>query len=859
MSSLPADDEKWTKSGLSPIDGHRLWKEAIGQTRMGQSHLLIATYSEYDNKSARNSWEPFFQFADIKATVTRATYSCAYKPYTLSDLKFSVMDPGILYSVSSQINDSLTKSMLTLGNAVYGHHLPAMMVLKEFALWNRDVLAKMNMPVDTGKLNLIQQRISLIRAIGSPLRGHGEMSGFDLLIKTLGSMDDRLVEIKDTWTLIKMLPSIQERFKHLKDILGVSVTKSLKFLSLVLRKTQCLVDVTAEDFHMPESRMMLMDLALDPHVFSILNPSSWRSLHLTDFDPERIPYSAITSPWSASSLSATLSSPEEGLLDSQHLNSESITAWKKLHFRVALVARAAALAGHFEQFARGSGSFFFVGSAAKEHVKDVLRFIEVTSIECKSCIDSLSKIVKKAYQETSDKSVWNTSMRAIETMEEEPSGVFETISYRIGDLLAEIEKVNPVAWKQQMDVNCAQYLTVLESCGVHTGLPGLPDLWSDRFRETCTQVSDRLNSASSSASLGVAEPKKSLAPISYDCSTPGQILTLRVPPVSADAVQNASVLADAMSEAAQLKFLTGVKAMTTELDQMLVDLAQEFQDQAKLCECFQGLAEQYRPIRNAGIATAVSLKQFADASLDSRFEMLRMALDEVNLADTQAVILEMVEGYERVFHSLTSVKTEHNRICTAAHKLSNQAALVAHEHQDKKQNAKSRGDTATLLGGAGGVGALGGAVLAAASPVGWVLLGGGVITLTASGATKKYQDQLVVMNEKLQLSATTINTQMIRVTSELEKQCGALEKLVSRLDAASKSTKTIQGLIDAWSKEGSARTKMQSKRFKCWLEVSLPKEMSELSKYCEEYLGDAPKEQMRSNEGVLVGAASVPA
>jgi len=349
----------------------------------------------------------------------------------------------------------------------------------------------------------------------------------------------------------------------------------------------------------------------------------------------------------------------------------------------------------------------------------------------------------------------------------------------------------------------------------------LLDLGFDQFREMswCCRARE-----SGPASPGVAEPE-SLALLASDFSASGHVYSF----------QDAHDLADAMSEAAQLKFLTGVKAMTTELDQMLVDLAQEFHDQAKLCDCFQALAEQYRPIRNAGIATAVSLKQFADASLDSRLEMLRMALDDAHIEDAQTVIREMVEEYEKVFHSLTSVKIDHNRICVAAHKLSNQAQRVSHEHQEKKQQAKSIGNAAAFVCAAGGAGAVGGAAIVAATPVGWVLLGGSGVAVLASGATRVHHSQLVVMNEKMQLSATTINTQMIRVTNELEKQCGALEKLVSRLDAASKSTEKIQALIDAWSTEG-ARTRMQSKRFECWLEKSLPRDMSELSKYCDEYL-----------------------
>merc|ERR1711862_245071 len=110
-----------------------------------------------------------------------------------------------------------------------------------------------------------------------------------------------------------------------------------------------------------------------------------------------------------------------------------------------------------------------------------------------------------------------------------------------------------------------------------------------------------------------------------------------------------------------------------------------------------------------------------------------------------------------------------------------------------------------------------------------VLFGTGVLTAAGCAGYKIYEDQVARSLEK---SAARINDHMIRVTRELEKQCTAIEKVVSKLECASGSTEKIAALINAWSQEGATRKSWESTKFRSWLEESLPRDVSELSGYC---------------------------
>jgi hypothetical protein len=117
----------------------------------------------------------------------------------------------------------------------------------------------------------------------------------------------------------------------------------------------------------------------------------------------------------------------------------------------------------------------------------------------------------------------------------------------------------------------------------------------------------------------------------------------------------------------------------------------------------------------------------------------------------------------------------------------------------------------------------------------------------ASGAKMVERDMVVLNNENLKSSAEKINIHMMKVTEELEWQCSALEMIVAKLQCSCDSTEKIQALIDAWCKEGEGveRSKAGKMRFRLWLETRLPQEMSELSQYCNEYLGDENRERCR--------------
>lgn len=321
-----------------------------------------------------------------------------------------------------------------------------------------------------------------------------------------------------------------------------------------------------------------------------------------------------------------------------------------------------------------------------------------------------------------------------------------------------------------------------------------------------------------------------------------------LPAPTGDAKADALLLADALSALAQRKLFDGVKAMTTDLDRLFLDLKKEFEEQVALCDRFRSLALAYRPIRNGAVSVVLTLKDFAEESHTVMMPCLKEALDDGNVNDVAEVMAELLGHYKEVHRRLSKLKDEHNGITAAARALSDQAAQKAQAHLHQQQIANQKSEVAVVTGAVAGCEvAIAGAamVCTGAGPVGWLCLSVGAAVGVGAGGTLYHQEVAYQVNKTLVKSATTINQQMMKVTVQLEAQCTALEKIVTKLESCTSSTEKIQKLVDAWTEEGAQKTKMQEKRLNLWLDQQFPSAMVELSAYCAEYLGDEAKERER--------------
>lgn len=317
-------------------------------------------------------------------------------------------------------------------------------------------------------------------------------------------------------------------------------------------------------------------------------------------------------------------------------------------------------------------------------------------------------------------------------------------------------------------------------------------------------------------------------------------------PAKAGASDDVELLTTALTSISQNYAMEGIKCMTTDLDNVMLELKSEFAAQADLCACFRELALTYRPIRMEAVATVVSLKNFADTSYKMLIPMLEEALNDGSVEDTKEVIDELVDMYLKVHGKLQGLKKQHNEITVEAKKLGNQAAAKAQEHSNESALMKTQGDVAGCATAGGGVG-LGAAavtmVCVGAGPIGWWCLAGAAAVTAGGGGRLAYASTAKDTHEALQSSAHKINDQMLRVTDKLEEQCMAMEKIVATLSDARDSTEKIQKIVDEWA-AGKAKSKMKKMRLEKWLE-SLPDDMTQLSIYCQEYLGDESKERGR--------------
>jgi len=310
-------------------------------------------------------------------------------------------------------------------------------------------------------------------------------------------------------------------------------------------------------------------------------------------------------------------------------------------------------------------------------------------------------------------------------------------------------------------------------------------------------------------------------------------------------VDDVEALTTALTSITKNYAIQGIKCMTTDLDNVMVQLKTEFDTQLELCNFFRHLALEYRPIRMEAVATVVSLKDFSDTTYKMLIPMLEEALNDGSVEDTKEVIDELVDMYLNVHEKLQGLKAQHNEITQKAKGLGQTAAAKAQQHQQESQIMKTQGDRAGYAAGGGGVG-LGAAaitmVCVGVGPIGWCCLGGaGLITVGAAGRLT-YAQCGKETQDALSKSAVKINEAMTKVTNKLDEQCEAMQKIVSKLSNARDSTEKIQKIVDEWTAGKISR--MKTKRLETWM-GKLPDDMKELSGYCQEYLGNEGKDRER--------------
>lgn len=250
----------------------------------------------------------------------------------------------------------------------------------------------------------------------------------------------------------------------------------------------------------------------------------------------------------------------------------------------------------------------------------------------------------------------------------------------------------------------------------------------------------------------------------------------------------------------------------------------------------------------------VSLKDFADTADTMMIPLLKEALDAGNVSDVAEVIHELVDSYKAVHAQLSHLKDEHNNITSSARALSDQAARKSQEALavSKIENAKADVGGYTAVGGlvtATGTG-IGIVCLGACGPVGWMMLGASAAAV-GGGLAKAVGHECTRDAQKLLMRcAETINNQMLRVTTQLESQCAALEMLVSQIQNCSNSAEKIQGLVDAWNEDAASISNMKKRWINLWLDEKFPLEMRTLSGYCTAYLGEEVTHRKRMIEAM---------
>lgn len=301
--------------------------------------------------------------------------------------------------------------------------------------------------------------------------------------------------------------------------------------------------------------------------------------------------------------------------------------------------------------------------------------------------------------------------------------------------------------------------------------------------------------------------------------------------------------------------------MTTDLDELMVQVQSTFTEQAEICHNFKELARKYRPIRMEAVATVVTLKDFADSSLTMLIPMLEVALDDGSVSETKEVLEELVDTYGSVNNKLSKLKDQHEVIAGAARICTDDMASREQQQKNEVSVASSKADNAAIGVGGGGVGTAvtaGVMILATGSgPVGWSCIAVAGI-LTAGAAAKMHSlHRASGVHEKLQLAIVDISAQMYKVTEELERQCKALQSIITKLEGACKSTASIQALVDSWGDEGQNKTKMGKLKYKLWLTKQLPHDMQELSDFCKVYLADETQRVPLSEQLALRGKVAV--
>jgi len=305
-------------------------------------------------------------------------------------------------------------------------------------------------------------------------------------------------------------------------------------------------------------------------------------------------------------------------------------------------------------------------------------------------------------------------------------------------------------------------------------------------------------------------------------------------------------LTTALTSITKIYAIQGIKCMTTDFDNVMVELKTKADKHLELCNFFRHIALKYRPIRMEAVATVVSLKDFADTAYKMLLPMLKEALNDGSVEDTKEVIDELVDMYLHVHQKLQGLKAQHNEITQKAKELSN--TIPAQQHQHDRQESKimkTQGDSVGYAAVGGGIG-LGAAaatmIYVGAGPVGWLCLGGaGLVTAGAAGRLS-YAQFGKETQHALNQSAVRINDAMTEVTLKLDEQCEAMQKNVSKLSNACDSTEKIQKVVDEWN--AGEPSKMETKRLEIWL-VKLPDDMAKLSTHCQDYLDNEGKERDR--------------
>jgi len=323
---------------------------------------------------------------------------------------------------------------------------------------------------------------------------------------------------------------------------------------------------------------------------------------------------------------------------------------------------------------------------------------------------------------------------------------------------------------------------------------------------------------------------------------------------------DALVLIDALKGAAKDNFLQGIKSMTTELDEMMVIVQQDFAEQAEICKNFKQLAQTYRPIRMEAVATVVALKDFADASSTMLIPMLEVALTDGSVSETQEVLQELVETYGSVKDKLEKLKGQHVEISGEAQVLSDDMSSREQQQDAKIDVAGSKADNAAWAVGGGGAGSVitaGVMIVATGSgPVGWTCIGVSAILMAGAGGKLAYENSSSSVHRKLKKACTKLSTHMVKVAGELDRQCKALQMIATKLEGACKSTASIQALVDSWG-EGEGKTKMGALKYKLWLTKVLPQQLEELSEHCKSYLTEETQRVPVEKQLALQGKIAV--